>query len=68
MSGPETIVVDMRNHYESEVGHFQDAILPQSDTFKEELPMVLEELKDKKDKRFCCTAPAVSVAKKPAPS
>jgi UPF0176 protein len=52
MSGPETIVVDMRNHYESEVGHFQDAILPQSDTFKEELPMVLEELKDKKDKKI----------------
>jgi len=52
MASPETVVVDMRNHYESEVGHFQNAILPQSDTFKEELPMVLEELKDKKDKKI----------------
>ena len=26
------IVVDMRNHYESEVGHFQGAVLPQSVT------------------------------------
>jgi len=52
MDHPETVVVDMRNHYESEVGHFQHAILPQSDTFKEELPMVLEELKDKKDKKI----------------
>ena len=52
MASPETVVVDMRNHYESEVGHFQNAILPQSDTFKEELPMVLDELKDKKDRKI----------------
>jgi UPF0176 protein len=49
---PETIVVDLRNHYESEVGHFEGAILPDADTFREELPMVLEELKDKKDKKL----------------
>jgi len=52
MSDPGTVVVDMRNHYESEVGHFQNALLPQSDTFKEELPMVLDELRDKKDKKI----------------
>jgi len=42
-----TIVVDMRNHYESEVGHFENAICPDADTFKEELPMVAELLKEK---------------------
>ena len=41
----------MRNHYESEVGHFQGAILPDADTFREELPLVIDELKDKKDKK-----------------
>ena len=46
---PNTIVVDMRNCYESEVGHFQNAILPEAVTFREELPMVEEMLADKKD-------------------
>jgi UPF0176 protein len=49
---PDTIVVDMRNHYESEVGRFEKAICPDADTFKEELPIVLEKLKDKKDKKI----------------
>ena len=52
MENPETIVVDMRNHYESEVGRFDGAICPEADTFREELPMVIEELKDKKDKKI----------------
>lgn len=47
-----TVVVDMRNHYESEVGHFDGAICPDADTFREELPMVLNELEDKKDKKI----------------
>jgi UPF0176 protein len=47
-----TIVVDMRNHYESEVGRFENAICPQADTFKEELPIVVELLKDKKDQKI----------------
>lgn len=51
MEDPDTIVVDMRNHYESEIGHFENAICPDADTFKEELPIVLNELKDKKDKK-----------------
>lgn len=46
---PGTVIVDMRNHYESEVGHFRNAILPDVDTFKEALPVVEEMLKDKKD-------------------
>lgn len=49
-SNPETIVVDMRNHYESEIGHFENAICPDVDTFREQLPLVVEMLKDKKDK------------------
>jgi UPF0176 protein len=49
---PDTIVVDMRNHYESEVGRFAGAICPDADTFREELPIVLEELKDKKDQKI----------------
>ncbi len=44
-----TIVVDMRNHYEFEVGHFENAIEIPSDTFREQLPMAAELLKDKKD-------------------
>lgn len=52
MKQPEAIVVDLRNHYESEVGHFKGAILPDSDTFRDELPMVLDLLKDKKDKKI----------------
>lgn len=48
-SRPETILVDMRNHYESEVGHMENAICPDADTFRDELPMVVDLLKDKKD-------------------
>ena len=47
---PETIIIDMRNHYESEVGHFEGAWCPDVDTFREQLPMVIDRLQDKKDK------------------
>ena len=47
-----TLVVDMRNHYESEIGHFENAITPDADTFREELPMVVDQLKDKKDRKI----------------
>jgi UPF0176 protein len=46
---PGTVVVDMRNNYESEVGRFYNAICPDVKTFREELPKVLEILEDKKD-------------------
>lgn len=48
----DTIVVDMRNHYESEVGHFKNAICPDVDTFREELQVVGKLLEDKKDKNI----------------
>lgn len=47
---PDTVVVDMRNHYESEVGHFVNAFIPDVETFREQLPIVAEELKDQRDK------------------
>jgi UPF0176 protein len=49
---PETIIVDMRNHYEYEVGHFEKAIEVPSDTFREQLPMAVDMLQDKKDKNI----------------
>lgn len=49
---PETIVVDMRNHYEYEVGHFENAIEVPSETFREQLPMAVAMLKEKKDKNI----------------
>ncbi len=51
MQQPGTIVVDMRNHYESEVGRFKNAVCPDADTFRQELPLVLDLLKDKKDNK-----------------
>lgn len=51
LEDPNTVVVDMRNHYESEIGHFEKSILPDADTYKQELPMVLDLLKDKKDRK-----------------
>jgi UPF0176 protein len=47
---PQTLIVDMRNHYEYEVGHFKGAIEIPSDTFREQLPQAAELLKDQKDK------------------
>jgi len=49
LNSKDVVVVDMRNHYESEVGHFENAILPDVDTFREQLPFVANMLADKKD-------------------
>ena len=49
---PDTILVDMRNHYESEVGHFESAITPDVATFREELPFVAQMLEENKDKNI----------------
>lgn len=49
---PDTVILDMRNHYESEIGHFENAYCPDVDTFRESLPVVEEELADKKDKKL----------------
>jgi len=39
---PNTILIDFRNHYESEVGRFKGAITPNVDTFRESLPYIEE--------------------------
>jgi UPF0176 protein len=49
LENPNTVVVDMRNHYESEVGRFVNAYCPDADTFREELPEVVEHLKGKEE-------------------
>ena len=46
---PNTICVDMRNHYESEIGHFDGAITPDVDTFRDSLDLIEEDLKDNKE-------------------
>lgn len=48
----DTIVVDMRNHYESEVGYFEGAIRPDITNFRDLLPVVEEMLEDKKDRNI----------------
>jgi UPF0176 protein len=49
LEDPNTIVVDFRNHYESEVGHFEGAITPDVETFRESLPIINEKLQDYKE-------------------
>ncbi|MCX6332206.1 MAG: rhodanese-related sulfurtransferase [Bacteroidetes bacterium] len=49
LDSSETIVIDMRNHYEYEVGHFEKAIEIPSDTFRDQLPMAADMMKGKKE-------------------
>lgn len=44
-----TILVDMRNHYESEIGHFKNAVTPDVDTFRESLDIIEDDLKNHKE-------------------
>ena len=48
LNDPNTLCVDMRNHYESEIGHFESAITPDVDTFRDSLPLIEEELAEHK--------------------
>jgi len=48
----QTIVIDMRNHYEYEVGHFVKAIEIPSDTFRDQLPMAVDMMKGNEDKNI----------------
>jgi UPF0176 protein len=49
LDNPQTVLVDMRNHYESEIGHFTNAITPDVDTFRESLPIIEEDIKAHKE-------------------
>jgi UPF0176 protein len=58
LDDPKTVVIDMRNHYESEVGHFAGAVTPDVDTFRESLPIIEEQLaahKEDKNLLMYCT-------------
>ena len=58
LDNPNTIVVDMRNHYESEIGHFVGAITPDVETFRESLPIIEQQLshfKEDKNLLMYCT-------------
>ena len=53
-----TLCLDMRNHYESEIGHFQKAVTPDVDTFRESLPIIekdLSQYKKNKNLLMYCT-------------
>jgi UPF0176 protein len=49
LADPKTVCVDMRNHYESEIGHFEGAVTPDVDTFRDSLDLIEEDLKDHKE-------------------
>ena len=49
LANPNTVCVDMRNHYESEIGHFDGAITPDVDTFRDSLDIIEEDLKNHKE-------------------
>ena len=49
LTNPDTICVDMRNHYESEIGYFEGAITPDVDTFRDSLDIIEKDLKDNKE-------------------
>lgn len=55
----DTILIDMRNHYETEIGHFHGAITPDVDTFRDSLPEIvkdhIEENKEDKNIVMYCT-------------
>lgn len=52
ISHPDALLVDMRNHYESEVGHFKGAILPDADSFRDEIHMVEKMLETQREKHI----------------
>lgn len=49
---PDALFIDMRNHYEYEVGHFENALEIPADTFREQLPKAVEMMQEHKDKKI----------------
>ena len=49
ISREDTVLVDMRNHYESEIGHFDGAVTPDVDTFRDSLDIIENDLKEHKE-------------------
>ena len=53
LNDKDTICIDMRNHYESEIGFFKGAVKPNVDTFRESLKIIDEELnKNGKERNY----------------
>ncbi len=52
LENPQTLIIDMRNYYESEVGRFKRAIVPNVETSKELLPEVKNLLKGKEEQEI----------------
>ena len=53
LDNPETVCIDMRNNYEARIGHFDGAVCPDVETFRDELPesvRILEQKNHDKDK------------------
>lgn len=50
-SDEDTLIIDMRNRYESEIGHFENAVCPEADTFRDEIQIVAKDFQDQKDKK-----------------
>ncbi len=53
LDDPDAVFIDMRNHYEYEVGHFENAMEIPADTFREQLPKAVEMMQEHKDKKDC---------------
>jgi UPF0176 protein len=62
----EAVIVDMRNSYESEVGHFEGAIIPNVETFRDELKLTPQTLRIHKNKKIAllCIVLVASGAKR----
>ncbi len=55
---PNTVCIDVRNHYESEIGHFIGALKPNVDTFTQSLPVIenhVSKLNNDKNILMYCT-------------
>ena len=52
LENSEAIVVDMRNYYESEIGRFENALIPDVETSKELLPKVKKMLNGNENKQI----------------
>ncbi|WP_171923637.1 oxygen-dependent tRNA uridine(34) hydroxylase TrhO [Salmonella bongori] len=52
LDDPDAVFIDMRNHYEYEVGHFENALEIPADTFREQLPKAVEMMLEHADKKI----------------
>lgn len=52
LDDPDAVFIDMRNHYEYEVGHFENALEIPADTFRDQLPKAVEMMEEYRDKKI----------------